>query len=106
MKHQALFSLKDTSKQELRKRGIKCPFKCHGVSRKFMQEQLIKHKCLEKINQRSITWNLRKGEQSFLYASCCPNLILFPIKLHEDIPNCYRVMAQIRMFGKQSDKGQ
>ena len=65
-----------------------------------MQEQLIKHKCLGKINQRGITWKLRKGEQSFLHAACFPYLIPSPIKFHEDILNRYRVMAQTRIFGK------
>ena len=62
-----------------------------------MQEQLIKYKCSEK-NKGHITWKLKKGEQSFLYAICCPNLIRIPIELHEDIPNRNRVMAQTRMF--------
>ena len=55
-----------------------------------MQEQLIKHKCLEKLNQRGITWKLRKGEQSFSLATCCPNLIHIPIKLHENVLSRYR----------------
>ena len=41
----------------------------------------------KKINQRDITWKLRKGEQSFLCMTCCPDLIHIPIKLHEDILN-------------------
>ena len=51
-----------------------------------MQKQLNKPKCLEKNNQRSTPWKLRKGEQSFLFAICCPNPIHIPEKLHEDIP--------------------
>ena len=50
-----------------------------------MLEQLIKQECLEKINQKGITWKLRKWEQSFLCVTCCPNLKHIPIKLHEDI---------------------
>ena len=42
-----------------------------------------------KINQRGITWKLRKGEQSFLCTKHCPDLIHIPIKLHEDILNHY-----------------
>ena len=42
-----------------------------------------------KINQRGITWKLRKGEQSFLCATHRRDLIYIPIKLHEDIPNGY-----------------
>ena len=51
-----------------------------------------KQECLEKINQRGITWQLRKGEQLFLCATSHPNLIHIPIKLNEDIPNSYYVM--------------
>ena len=61
--------------------------------------------CLEKINKRGITWKLRKREQSFLCATCRPDLIHIPIKLHEDILNSYRVMARIRMFGKNNQRG-
>ena len=62
---------------------------------------------LEKINQRGITWKLRKGEQSFLCATHCCDLpvIHIPIKLHEDIPNGYRVMVCTRIFGKNQSKG-
>ena len=42
-----------------------------------------------KINQKSITWKIRKGEQSFLCTAHCPDLIHIPIKLHEDILNSY-----------------
>ena len=49
------------------------------------------HERLKKINQRGITWKLRKGEQSFLCVTHCPDLhvIHIRIKLHEDILNCY-----------------
>ena len=55
-----------------------------------MHEQLIKQECLEKNNQRGITWKLRKGKQ-FLYTSHfhCSDIILIPVKLHQDIPNSY-----------------
>ena len=43
--------------------------------------------CLEKINQRDITWKLRESEQSFLCATRRPDLIHIPLKLHEDILN-------------------
>ena len=45
--------------------------------------------CLKKNNQRGITWKLRKGEQSFLYATRRCDQIHIPIKLHEDTPNGY-----------------
>ena len=38
-------------------------------------------------NQRGIIWKLRMGEQSFMYATCSPDLIHIPINLHEDIQN-------------------
>ena len=44
---------------------------------------------LEKINQRGITWKLRKGEQSFLCMTHRLDLIHIPMKLHENIPNSY-----------------
>ena len=59
-----------------------------------------------KINQRGITKKLRKWEQSFIYITCCPNLIRIPIKLHEDISNHYRVMVQTRIFGKIYKNGE
>ena len=93
-------------KQELRKRHIIRLFLHLGVSRKFMQEQLIKQDCSEKINQRDITWKLKKLEQSFLCMACCPDLKHIPVKLHEDISNHYRVMAQTRIFGKKLKKGE
>ena len=51
-----------------------------------------------KINQRGITWKLRKGEQSFLCMTCHPDLIQIPIKLHEYILNSYLIMELTRMF--------
>ena len=42
-----------------------------------------------KINQRGITWKPRKEEQSFLCTTRCPDVIHIPMKLHEDILNCY-----------------
>ena len=36
------------------------------------------HERLKKINQRGITWKLRKGEQSFLCVTRCPDLIHIP----------------------------
>ena len=44
-------------------------------------------------NQRGLTQKLKKGEQPFLYSTCCLDLILIPIKLHEDISNGYRFMG-------------
>ena len=58
-----------------------------------------------KINQRGITWKLGKGEQSFLCATHRPDLKHIPIKLHEDILNCYRIMERTRMFGKINQRG-
>ena len=40
-------------------------------------------------NQRSITKNLRKGEQSFLCMTCLFDLTYIPMKMHEDILNGY-----------------
>ena len=40
-------------------------------------------------NQRGITLKLRNGEQPFLNATHCYDLIFIPLKLHEDIPNGY-----------------
>ena len=42
-----------------------------------------------KNNQRGITWEIRKGDQSFLCVTHHGDLIRIPIKLHEDIPNGY-----------------
>ena len=42
-----------------------------------------------KINQRGITWKIRKRKQSFLCVTYRHDLIHIPIKLHEDIPNGY-----------------
>ena len=53
-----------------------------------------------KINQRGITWKLRKGEQSFLHTTHHCDLIHIPIKLHEDIPNGYRVILRTRILEK------
>ena len=39
--------------------------------------------CLENINQKGITWKLRKSEQSFLCVRHSPDLIHIPIKLPE-----------------------
>ena len=58
-----------------------------------------------KINQRGITWKLRKGEQSFLCATGRPDQIYIPIKLHEDIRNCYSIMEHTRMFAKINPRG-
>ena len=41
------------------------------------------------INQRGITWKIRKGEQSFFCMTHHPDLMHIPIKLHEAILNCY-----------------
>ena len=37
-----------------------------------------------KIDQRGITWKLRKGKQSFLCTTHRHDIIHIPIKLHED----------------------
>ena len=55
-------------------------------------------------NQRDITWKPRKGGQSFLRATRRSDLIHIPIKLHEDILNCYRNMERTRMFEKKKKK--
>ena len=39
--------------------------------------------------KKLITWKIRKGEQSFLCATHCLDLIHTPIKLHEDILKGY-----------------
>ena len=51
----------------------------------------------KQINGRAISWKLRKGDLSFLCVTRCPDLIHIPIKLQEDIPDGYRVMACTRM---------
>ena len=38
-------------------------------------------------NQSGITQTLKKGEQPFLYATHCLDLILIPIPLYKDITN-------------------
>ena len=40
---------------------------------------------------------LIEGEQLFLYATHCLDLIYIPITFHEDILNSYRVMGCTRM---------
>ena len=47
----------------------------------------------KQINGSAISWKLRKRDQSFLCVTRCPDLILIPIKLQEDIPDGYRVMV-------------
>ena len=42
-----------------------------------------------KNNQKGMTWKLRKGEQTFLCATHCRDLIHILIKLHEDLPYSY-----------------
>ena len=51
-----------------------------------------------KINHRGIPRKISKREQSFLCATHRHDLIHIPIKLHEDILNCYRIMERTRMF--------
>ena len=58
-----------------------------------------------KINQRCITWKLRKEEQSFLCITRRPDLKHIPINLHEDILNCYLIMEHTGMFGKINQRG-
>ena len=58
-----------------------------------------------KINQMGITWNIRKGGQLFLCATYCRDLGHVLIKLHEDIPNGYWVMARVHMFRKNNQRG-
>ena len=53
-----------------------------------------------KINQRGITWKIRKGAQSFLCATHHCDPIHTPIKLHEDIPKDYCVMVHTRILEK------
>ena len=43
----------------------------------------------EKINQRGITWKMRKREQSFIWATNHRDLMHILIKLQEDIPKGY-----------------
>ena len=57
-----------------------------------------------KINQRGITWKLKKGDQSVLFTTHRHDLIHIPIKLHEDTSNSYLVMGRTRMFGKKWSK--
>ena len=52
-------------------------------------------------SKRGITLKQRNGKQPLLYMTHCSDLILIPIKLHEDILNGYRVMVCTRIFGKK-----
>ena len=63
------------------------------------------YKNVWKNNQRGITWKLRKGEHSFLCKTYYCDLIHIPIKLHEDIPNGYWVMAHTRILEKINQRG-
>ena len=56
--------------------------------------------CLKKINERGITWKLRKRKQSFLCMTRRRDQIHILIKLHEDIPNGYGVMLCTRILEK------
>ena len=55
------------------------------------------HKVSLKCHQREITQKLRKGEQSFLYATQ-PHAINY----HQDIPYGYLVMVRTRIVGEKS----
>ena len=44
-------------------------------------------------NNWAIPLKGRNGRQSSLYATHCLSLIIIPMKLHEDIPNGYRIMV-------------
>ena len=63
-----------------------------------------RHKVSQKFNQREATQKLRKGEQSFLHATRCPDLIHIVIKFHQDIPYGYLVMACIRIVWRKKKK--
>ena len=58
------------------------------------------HKASLKFNQIEVTQKLRKGEQSFLYATHHLNLIHIAIKFNQDIPYGYLVMAHTRRVWK------
>ena len=47
----------------------------------------------------------KKGEQSFLWATHRPDQKHIPIKLHEDILNCYWIMERTWMFRKVNQRG-
>ena len=57
----------------------------------------------KRINQRSITWKIRTGEQRG--NNHRHDLINIPIKLHEDIFNGYRVMSRTIIPKKKVTKG-
>ena len=59
------------------------------------------HKVNLKFHQMDVTQKLRKEEQSFLYSTHRLNLIHIAIKLHQDIPYGYLVMACARIVWKE-----
>ena len=68
-------------------------------------ELWLAQECLEKNNQRGITWKLRKGEQSFLCVTCHPNPIHIPIKLHEHNPTVTEIWHIQECLEKKLIKG-
>ena len=60
--------------------------------------------CLKKINQRGITWKIRKGVQSFLCGTRCRDLIHILIKLHEDILKVTE-LCRVQEFWKINQSG-
>ena len=58
-----------------------------------------------KSNQREVAQKVRKGEQSFLLATCRLNLIHIAMKFYSDIPYGHRVMMHKRIVCKKVIKG-
>ena len=56
----------------------------------------------EKNQSKGHNSETKKVLQSFLCATCHPDLIQIPIQLHEDISNDYLVMECIRIFEKKN----
>ena len=67
---------------------IHIPIKCMKIPQRLLSYGAYKN-VWKKINQRGITWKLRKGEQSFLCETHRLDLIYTPINLYEDILKGY-----------------
>ena len=66
---------------------------------------MVKKRISGKNSTKGNNLETKKGQTIILVRNHCPVLIHVPIKLHEDIPNHYRVMAYTRMFRKKIIKG-
>ena len=60
-------------------------------------------KVSQKFNQREVTQKVRKGEQLFLHATRCLDLIYIAIKFHQDISYSHQVMVHTERPKKGSN---